>query len=145
MLDDKNKFDNYRSKRKSLATPSNARKRLAENGSMMGQRKKSTNRPSATQFAFTTSSTTPNPQSPLGLAASGHHEDTGHRGALNPKRWRPSYDTTEINEILRMSNGDSAAGGRNGLAAERLSQGNINTLTTIGSKTTKSRDLHQHF
>ena len=37
----------------------------------------------------------PNPQ----------NRDEDYRGSLNPKKWRPSYDTGEINDIITMQKG----------------------------------------
>lgn len=90
-----------------MATPNNGKKRLFENASTIAKKKRAvdvfeSSRPS--QHFTLTNSATPNPRSPLGIASSGVYEDTGNRGALNPKRWRPSYDTAEISEIIKMSN-----------------------------------------
>lgn len=63
------------------------------------------------------SSTTPNPRTKFGLTilpkqASKKNERESeepageiidnYRGSLNPKRWRPSYDTSEISDIIKM-------------------------------------------
>ena len=67
-------------------------------------------------------STTPNPRTKADLSLFNQHSSGGrfeslgasnkgttgpfvdnYRGSLNPKRWRPSYDTAEIGELIKMS------------------------------------------